>query len=92
MFCVLQNGSTQFDLIKKRSADVDGLLNERDRNINNCIDQLRALEKERTTLVEACYRQRMLSLRRFSTDAFDRLYEKFLKVIRALLTMTDALS
>lgn len=60
--------------------DVDQLIDKRNRNINDFMDVLRDLERERTTLIENCYRQHMLDVKQVSENSFEWLYEKYLKV------------
>lgn len=56
------------------------MIKERDGKINGFMDVVRDLEKERTDLVQSCYKQHMLYIKRLPGDSYERLYEKYLKV------------
>lgn len=70
----------QFDLLRKSFKDVEDLINKRNQNINDFIVVIRELEKERTVLIEKCYRQYMSDIKQLSGESFEWLYEKYLKV------------
>lgn len=76
----LQDDFMEFDLVKKYSVDVDLLIDKRNRNINDFMDVLRDTERERTTLIENCYKRHMLDIKQVSENSFEWLYEKYLKV------------
>ncbi|VVC38361.1 Hypothetical protein CINCED_3A023370 [Cinara cedri] len=68
-----------FDLLRQSTMMVDQLLDKRNQNIDDFMEELRYLEKKRTALIENCYKQHMLNIKKLSNDSFERLYEKYLK-------------
>lgn len=78
----MQETYRKFDVIKSTYMRVDVLVNERNKKINDFMDSLRDLEKERTALIEGCYKRHMIDIKQLPGDSFERLYEKYLKVNR----------
>lgn len=77
-----QDDFLQFDSLKECFVDVNILINKRNQKINDFMAELRDLEKERTKLIESCYKQNIiLNIKQLSADTFQQLYEKYLKVI-----------
>lgn len=67
-------------MLKRCFENVDELVAGRNQNIDNFMNTLRDLEKERTTLIESCFKRHMLAVKQLSPDSFERLYEKYLQV------------
>jgi len=77
-----------FELIQSYFVAADKLINKRNQKIDDFMDTLSQLEKERTTLIEKCHNGYMLDLKQRSADSYERLYEKYLKVNRKYLSFT----
>lgn len=76
----------QFNVVRSMFVHVEKLIKERNKKINDFMDVLRELEKERTKLIEDCYKRYMIDIKHLPGDAFQRLYEKYLKVNQILFT------
>lgn len=70
----------QFDVVKSMFIHIDKLINKRSRKINEFMDVLRDLEKEKTKLTEDCYKRYMIDIKQLPGDALQRLYNKYIKV------------
>jgi len=77
----------QFDLLRTCFLAADALISGRNRKIDDFVNALRDLEKERTALVEDCHKRYMLDIKRLSADTYERLYEKYLKVNRKIIVV-----
>lgn len=77
-----QDEYMQFDLLQTFFLSVDELIDRRNGKIDDFLNAMRDLEKERTTLIEDCKERYMSEIKRLSLDSYERLYEKHLKVNR----------
>lgn len=78
--CSFQHADTRFDVLRTRLAQADRLFSVRNEKVGDFADELCRLEMDRTAAIKDCYSQHMLCLRRISDIAFQRLYDKYLKV------------
>lgn len=79
-----QDTYTQLDVVQSNFVLLDGLINERNRKIEDFMDALRDLEKQRTTLVQNCYKRHMVDNRQQPNNSIDHLYKQYLKVNQTL--------
>lgn len=70
----------QFEMIRSMFVHVDKLIKERNQKINYFMDVLHYLDKDRIKMIEDCYKRYMIDINYLPGDAFQRLYEKYLKV------------
>lgn len=60
---------------------MNDMVDQRNNSINGFMDTLHELEKKRTSMIESCYKDHMLVIKRLSSDSFEKLYKKYLEVI-----------
>lgn len=60
---------------------MNDMVDQRNSSIDDFMETLHGLEKKRTSMIESCYKQHMLVIKRLSCDSFEKLYKKYLEVI-----------
>lgn len=74
--------------LQKCFKNMNDMIDERNKSINDFMNTLHGLEKKRTSMIKRCYVQHMLVIKRLSCDSFDQLYEKYLKVNSLIIFYT----
>lgn len=59
---------------------MDGLINERNQKIEDFMDALRDLEKQRTMMIQNCYKRYIVDIKQQPGNSLEILYKKYLKV------------